>query len=64
MDLPTILRQISRWYNVDIRYTRAPGSGTFGGRVSKNVGLAPVLKGLGVTGVGFKMEGNTLVVTP
>lgn len=64
LDLPTIMRQISRWYDIDVRYEGTPGNETFGGRIGKDVNLARVLKGLEITGVKFRLENNILVVTP
>jgi ferric-dicitrate binding protein FerR (iron transport regulator) len=63
-ELPAIMRQISRWYNVDIRYEGQPGSKKFGGRISKNLNLRDVLTLLEANGVQFALEGKTLVVKP
>ncbi len=63
-ELPVIMRQISRWYNVDIQYEGQPGSKKFGGRISKNLNLGDVLTLLEANGVRFTLEGKTLVVKP
>lgn len=64
LDLQSIMHQISRWYDVDIIYEKQPGKETFGGRISRNVNLESVLKGLEITGVKFKMKDNQLIVQP
>lgn len=64
LDLAAIMRQVSRWYDVDVKYEGQPGKEPFGGRISKNVNLAVVLKGLEITGVTFRLENNQLVVKP
>jgi transmembrane sensor len=61
-DISAIMRQISRWYNVDIKY-----QGTirqrFWGSISKDVNVSEVLKILEATGgVKFKVEGNMIIV--
>ncbi len=64
LDLTSIMRQVSRWYDIDITYEGRPGAETFGGRISRNVTLAAVLKGLEITGVRFRLENNRLIVQP
>ncbi len=64
LDLPSIMRQVSRWYDVDIIYEKQAGKETFGGRISRNVNLESVLKGLEITGVKFKMKDNQLIIQP
>lgn len=63
-ELPAIMRQISRWYNVDIRYEGQPGDKKFGGRISKKLNLGNILTLLEANGVQFALEGTTLIVTP
>lgn len=63
-DIGTIMRQISRWYNVSVEY-----EGTihqrFWGSISKNVNVSQVLKILEATGgVKFEVEGNKIMVKP
>jgi ferric-dicitrate binding protein FerR (iron transport regulator) len=55
-DLTTIMRQISRWYDVDISYKEKPSGKKFGGSISKNLPLSNVLKLLEENGVSFKLE--------
>ncbi|MEL7586452.1 MAG: FecR domain-containing protein [Prolixibacteraceae bacterium] len=63
-ELPAIMRQISRWYNVDIRYEGQPGDKKFGGRISKKLNLGNILTLLEANGVQFALDGQTLVVKP
>jgi len=64
MALKDIMRQVSRWYDVDIVYEGQPGAEAYGGRISRNVDLATVLKGLEITGVHFRLDNNRLMVKP
>jgi len=63
-DLQTIMRQISRWYDVDVVYEGKPNDNRFGGGISKNLPLSNVLKLLEANGVKFTLEGKVLKVKP
>jgi len=63
-DLATIMRQISRWYDIDVSYKEKPSNEKFGGSISKNLPLSNVLKLLEGTGISFKLEGKKLIVQP
>jgi transmembrane sensor len=57
-DIQTIMRQISRWYNVDISYEGNIGARFFTGEISRNMNVSPVLKILETAGVHFRLEGG------
>ena len=59
MEIPAIMRQIERWYDVSIEYKHTGGKETFGGRISRNLSLSKLLKLLDVR---FRLEGNKLTV--
>jgi transmembrane sensor len=61
-ELPVILRQIARWYDVEIIYQSNPSHEKFGGGISNNLPLSSVLKLLEANGAKFKLEGNKLTV--
>ena len=63
-DIYTIMRQISRWYNVDIDY-QGKINQRFWGSISKNVNVSQVLKILEAAGgIKFKVEENKIIVMP
>lgn len=63
-DIGTIMRQIARWYNVDVEY-KGNVHQRFWGTISKNVNVSQVLKILEATGgVKFNVEGNKIIVIP
>ncbi|MEZ2440944.1 FecR family protein [Chitinophaga sp. RCC_12] len=65
MDLPTILREIARWYDVEIVYQSPPGKELYGGGISRNLNLSAVLRVLEENGTNhFKTDGNKVVVLP
>jgi transmembrane sensor len=61
-DLPTVMRQLSRWYGVDVSYEGKQRSYEFVGRIRRSSNLSSVLKVLQVNGVKFNMEGKRLIV--
>lgn len=61
-NIKSILRQIGRWYDVDITYNGKVSNETFSGIVSRNSNLSQVLKIMELAGVNFKIEGKTIVV--
>ncbi len=62
-DLPYIMRQLSRWYDVDISFAGAIPKGTYNGAIRRQALLSKVLEILRVAGVQYKMEGKKLIVT-
>jgi ferric-dicitrate binding protein FerR (iron transport regulator) len=64
-DLATIMRQLARWYDIEIVY-RAPLDKTpLGGNISKNMDLADALALLEANGTNhFKIEGKKVFVLP
>ncbi len=64
LDLPSIMRQVARWYDLDITYETEVKSDRFGGRLSKDLPLSELLKSLEENGNGvkFRLEGRNLFV--
>ncbi len=58
----SIMRQISRWYDLDIKYDATFSSEKFSGIVSSKSNLSQVLKIMEEGGINFKLEGKTLTV--
>lgn len=63
-DLTTIMRQIGRWYDIEISYIEKPSNEKFGGSISMKLSLSNVLKMLEGNGIRFKLEGKKLIVQP
>lgn len=64
-DVKKLMRQLSRWYNVDIEFKGATGEPlTFNGTISRNATLSTVLKMLESTGdVKLSIEGKRIIVS-
>ena len=61
-DIRSIMRQISRWYDVEVVYSgEVPGS-TYSGEVSRNTNLVNVLKILSLSGVRFTVNNDRVTV--
>ncbi|WP_173002950.1 FecR family protein [Chitinophaga sp. SYP-B3965] len=61
-DLKEVMRQLSRWYDIDVAYEKNIGNIEFVGKISRSTSLKGVLKGLENTGVQFRLEGKKLTV--
>jgi ferric-dicitrate binding protein FerR (iron transport regulator) len=62
-DLATILRQVSRWYDVDITYKDDLGTTKFGGGISRNLNLSAILHLLESTGAHFTLDKRVIIVS-
>lgn len=63
-DIKAILRQISRWYDIEVIYEGPVKSGKFFGVVSRNSTLANVLEMLKTDDTRFRIDGKRLYVSP
>jgi len=63
-DIKTVLRQLGRWYDVEIVYKGEVPPKKFGGEVSRQLTLAQVLRLLQKVGISYTLEGKKLVVLP
>jgi len=62
--LQTTMRQLARWYDIDVVYEGQLNSDqAFNGRIQRDLTLNDVLKGLESDQVHFKLEGRKLIVT-
>ncbi|MEO8762893.1 MAG: FecR domain-containing protein [Ginsengibacter sp.] len=62
-DIERVMRQISRWYNVEIIYEGKIPPGHFSGVVSRSNDISQVLKIMQASGVRFKIEGRKVFVS-
>ncbi|MEO7047711.1 MAG: FecR domain-containing protein [Ferruginibacter sp.] len=63
-DIKTILRQISRWYNVNVIY-KGIADIHFTGQLSRSENVSKIFEQLTMTGeVHFKIDGNNIIVSP
>jgi len=62
-DIRMIMRQIGRWYDLDISYEGTIPQREFSGKMPRNTQLSNVLKILEQSNIHFRMEQNRIVVT-
>lgn len=63
-DLYTLMRELSRWYNVDIEYQGNVKDDVFYGKIKQDNNLSQILKVLELGDVHFRIEGKKLIVLP
>ena len=62
--LQSVLRQISRWYDVEIIYEGKNQSREFVGEMEKDLSFSEILKILKMNQVQFTIEGKRLIIKP
>lgn len=63
-DMATLMRQIARWYDVEIEYAGEVPDRKFGGEISRNSNAAQVLKIMEESEVHFRIAGRKIIVLP
>jgi ferric-dicitrate binding protein FerR (iron transport regulator) len=62
-DIQTVMRQLARWYDVEVKYNGVPPTtGDFKGEIGRSLTLAQVLKILEQTRVHFRIEEDKRIV--
>ncbi|QJB38178.1 FecR domain-containing protein [Chitinophaga oryzae] len=63
-NIPMVLRQIGRWYNIDIVYQGSIPQGHITGKVPRNMKLSGVIRILELSGIRCRQEAGRLLVFP
>lgn len=61
-DLPMVLRQLSRWYDVDVVYEGSIPQREFGGKIQRDLNLSQVLRILEKNNVHYRTQGRKLII--
>ncbi|MBG6235269.1 hypothetical protein IWX76_001837 [Pedobacter sp. CAN_A7] len=61
-DLPEIMRQLSRWYDIDVVFKNKGKHYEFVGEISRSYSLVKVLKILELSDIEFELKDRTLIV--
>lgn len=64
VDVPGVMRQLSRWYDIAVVYAGAIPQRRFGGEIQRGLQLKQVLVVLEKVGIKYKIEGRQLIVLP
>ena len=62
-DISVIMRQVSRWYDVQVVYEGSKPTGHYKGKTSRNLSATQMLKVLEFSGIKFRIEDQKIVVT-
>lgn len=62
LELPAIMRQLERWYDINVRFNTPPSKEVFRGRLTRDLTLSQVLNILGNMEVKYRLEGRTLIL--
>lgn len=63
-DIQTVMRQLARWYNMDVEYRGQPTTDLFGGDIQRNLPLSKVFRILEKSQVHFSIEQGKIIVMP
>lgn len=63
-NIQAVMRQLEKWYNVEIEYEGAISKREFQGEIQRELNLSEVLDVLRRTDVNFRVEGRKLIVMP
>lgn len=63
-DIQTIIRQLARWYNLEVEYSKPPDDNLYYVEMPRSSKLSSILKVLELTGnIHFEIEGQKLIVS-
>ena len=62
-DIKDVMKQVSRWYDVDIKYEGNLPDRKFSGGISRNASLSQILDVLNFENIHFRVDGKTIIVT-
>ena len=62
-DIQTVMRQVARWYDVEVVFEGKIPSKHYNGETSRNLNASQMLKVLEESGIRFRIEGKKIIVT-
>jgi transmembrane sensor len=62
-DIQTVMRQLARWYNVQVVYKGEISKKTFKGKLYRNINASEALQILSYFGAHFQIDGRTITVS-
>lgn len=61
--LDEVMKQLERWYDIDVKYIGDPPKQKFFGQLGRDLTLSQVIETLREVGIPFSIEGRTLIVS-
>jgi transmembrane sensor len=63
-DIQTVMRQLSRWYDVAVKYEGQIPSREFSGQMNKNINASQLMHILSIEQIHYRIEGRTIIIMP
>lgn len=63
-DCESVMRQLARWYDIEVEYPNGVPKIMFGGEIQKTLPLSEMMEALGAVEVKFEIAGKKLIVLP
>lgn len=62
-DIETVMKQVERWYDVEVVYEGPVPEGHFRGKIPRNVMASEMLKIIEASGIQFRIENKKIIIT-
>lgn len=62
MDIRDVMRQVSRWYDIDVNFEGRVSNLSYTGTIPRNANLSELLSMLHFTGLHYQLDGNRLTI--
>ncbi|WP_188315920.1 FecR family protein [Chitinophaga agrisoli] len=62
-DVQTVMKQLERWYNIEVQYENGVPAISFGGKMDRNLSLKNITRMLEISKVHCRLEGKKLIIT-
>lgn len=63
-DIQTVMRQLSRWYDVSVKYEGQVPTREFSGQMNKNITASQLMHILSIEQIHYRIEGRTIIIMP
>lgn len=61
-DIETVMRQLSRWYDVEVRFEGTPTAEKFGGEIQRNLQLSEVMELLSTLNIHYTINEKSIII--
>ncbi len=62
-DIQTVMKQLERWYDIEVKYENGVPDISFGGKMDRNLSLKNITRMLEISKVHCRLEGKKLIIT-
>lgn len=61
-DIQAVMKQLERWYDIDVQYENGVPGIVFGGKMDRNLSLSNIMRMLEISDVHCRLEGKKLII--